>query len=325
MTGIERRSLSILVEQGLKSSMFPSHAASVGILADILAAQRCEQKCANLFWNTTRTVYRHLDEWLSLVRRQKRYDKLGFGKQTRREQRIYSVFTEWHDQLLILKTVSKWEKRDNIRRLEWAWQAIYECTVQDLSRKKKMRDVAARGFIRLGRGLLGASFETWLNHVGEHRMLLRAGRRILHRILSKVFQAWCDLQCKNKYLTTHLSTVLSRWFYGSMRGFFADWKGMMLQTRSVFALSKRFTKNRLKKTVALWKRQKNCGKLFRRYMAKDIFNNLSTTFSLWVQALEKKRYRLSLALRDAEKNVLKYFWISIRGTCVSLFPMLFIK
>ena len=148
----------------------------------------------------------------------------------------------------------------------------------------------------------------------------------MHRTVSKVFQAWCDLQCKNKYLTTHLSTVLSRWFYGSMRGFFADWKGMMLQTRSVFALSKKFTKNRLKKTVALWKRQKNGSKLFRRYMAKDIFSNLSTTFSLWVQALEKTRYRLSLALRDAEKNVLKYFWISIRGTCVRcLLPMLFIK
>ena len=44
MTGIERGSLSILVEQGLKSSMVPSHATSVGILADILAAQRCEHK-----------------------------------------------------------------------------------------------------------------------------------------------------------------------------------------------------------------------------------------------------------------------------------------
>lgn len=168
----------------------------------------------------------HLDEWLDLVRKQARYDKLGFGKKSRHMQRLTTFWFDWYNTVTATKFLRKMQIRDDNRRTREAFEH-WTILIHAIRHKKQMELLGTRAWMDSVNGEMGTVVKVWRDYVNQRRESLARNEVLNRRYWSHnqrdIFTLWKRQTLEGRKERHILQTIVHRILFKEANATFRRW------------------------------------------------------------------------------------------------------
>ena len=255
-------------------------------------------------------------EWLTLVRQERRYDRLGLGKESRRAHRMETVFTEWFNALTIRRTLCKWEIRDNKRLLEYVIE-VWVKLIEDMGRQHELQKWGIRSFMQTVKGLLGAIFHAWHEVVTKMKHDKALVRRQHFHHTSSVFHVWKDHALQIRKNRHTVQTFANRIWFKGLHAAIAKWAFVWRRKKMYRKMLARCLANSnmmsMFNALDRWRKLQRSQRILKRGCAMFRHACIYTTFSSWAASAKEFGRDVRLMRKKWNRIMLHRFFLRWYG------------
>ena len=264
---------------------------------------------------------KHALEWLSLVRMTKRYDRLGFGKESRRLHsmagrtcmntwknlvRVQRILRQTVSLMLSASLVKHFRKfvihtehfihvvrRMRIKIRRWYLIISYRAWRQYKSLKLWSYKIILRKVEKSSSELFADSFSAWSNLMKDLNIMRRVFLPYYAQSMARAFRSWADYKISNLTFRKRATFVLEHWFvnsnYGCLRLCLLRWNELTTSNRIVQKVISRSGHSSVVQVFCAWSHMPSQNKTLKRVVGKMLKSSISMAYARWCEVIFYER------------------------------------